>query len=266
MTDDARAIRFERVSKRYRTGARGDVWALRHLDLVCPAGQLTCVLGPSGCGKTTLLRLAAGLETPTDGCVRVDGRLVEQPPADVGLVSQEGNLLPWRRVRENVALGLEIRGVGRAERRRRAREALRRVHLPPEVQRSLPHELSGGMRQRVALARALCTGPRILLMDEPFGSVDEPTRHHLQDELVRLWQADGQTILFVTHSIEEAVYLADRLVVMTFAEAVADLPVALPRPRDRLAQGFVDLLLEVRRTFTEHVGGREEAEHASTVP
>ncbi len=251
MAPDAAVIRCDRVSKRYRTPARGEVWALRDLDLLCPAGQLTCVLGPSGCGKTTLLRLAAGLEAPTAGRVRIDGQAVTAPPVGVALVSQEGALLPWRRVIDDVALGLEIRGVGRVERRARARQAIRRVHLPPEVEASLPHELSGGMRQRVALARALCTGPRILLMDEPFASVDEPTRHRLQDELVRLWQADGQTVLFVTHSIEEAVYLADRLVVMTFAKAVADLPVALPRPRDRLAPDFVETLLAVRRTFTE---------------
>jgi len=251
MADEAGVIRFNAVSKRYATPARGEVWALRNLDLVCPARQLTCVLGPSGCGKTTLLRLAAGLETPTAGRVTIDGQPVTGPTQGVGLVSQEGALLPWRRVIDDVALGLEIRGVGRAQRRDQARRAVARVHLPSEVERSLPHELSGGMRQRVALARALCPGPRILLMDEPFASVDEPTRHHLQSEVLNVWQADGQTILFVTHNVEEAVYLADRLIVMTFARTVADLPVALPRPRDRLAPEFVETLLTVRRTFTE---------------
>ena len=255
MAADAGVIRFQRTSKRYHTPARGEVWALRDMDLVCEAGGLTCVLGPSGCGKTTLLRLAAGLEPTTDGRVAIDGRTVTAPPPGIGLVSQEGSLLPWRRVIDNVALGLEIQKVGRTERRTRAREAIRRVHLPPAVERSLPHELSGGMRQRVALARALCPGPRILLMDEPFAAVDEPTRHRLQDELVRLWQADGQTILFVTHNVEEAVYLADRLIVMTFSRTVADLPVPLARPRDRLDRVFVDTLLAVRRTFAEHVNG-----------
>jgi len=252
MAGDAGVIRFEAVSKRYQTPARGEVWALRHLDLLCPAEQLTCVLGPSGCGKTTLLRLAAGLEPPTAGRIGVDGQTVTGPQPGVGLVSQEGALLPWRRVIDDVALGLEISGVSRAERRARGRQAIARVHLPPTVERSLPHELSGGMRQRVALARALCPGPRILLMDEPFASVDEPTRHHLQNELLQVWQTDGQTILFVTHNVEEAVYLADRLIVMTFGRTVADLPVPLPRPRDRLAPAFVDTLLAVRRTFTKH--------------
>ena len=250
MAGEAGVVQFDGVGKRYATPARGEVWALRDFDLLCPAGQLTCVLGPSGCGKTTLLRLAAGLEFPTHGRIAIDGHPVTGPTAGVALVSQEGGLLPWRRVVDDVALGLEIRGVGRAARRAEARRAIRRVHLPPEVEASLPHELSGGMRQRVALARALCTGPRILLMDEPFASVDEPTRHRLQDELVRVWEADGQTVLFVTHSVEEAVYLADRLVVMTFSRPVADLPVTLPRPRDRLASDFVDTLLRVRQTFT----------------
>lgn len=244
-------IRFENVSKRFTTPARGDVWALRGIDLTCPPGELTCVVGPSGCGKTTLLRVAAGLETPTAGRVTMDGRTVAGPPADIGLVSQEGDLLPWRRVWRNVALGLEIRGLKRRLRRRRALETIRRVRLPDEVARSFPHELSGGMRQRVALARALCPTPRVLLMDEPFSRLDEPTRHRLQAELLELWLADRQTVLFVTHSIEEAVFLADRIVVMTFGRTVRTIDVALPRPRDRLCKPFVEVLLAVRRALTQ---------------
>ncbi len=263
MNTAAEIVRFERVGKRFTTPARGDVWALEELDLACRAGELTCVLGPSGCGKTTLLRLAAGLDTPTNGRVLVRGRRVDRPPEGVGMVSQEGSLLPWRRVIGNAALGLEVAGVGRAERKARARAVLERVHLPREVERSYPHELSGGMRQRVALARALCPNPRILLMDEPFASVDEPTRHHLQKELLELWAADRQTILFVTHSIEEAVYLADRVVVMTFARAVADLPIEVPRPRDRLSDEFVGTLVEVRRAFTKHVGNQSGKAHVA---
>ncbi len=247
MTEDTEIIRFDGVSKCFVTPARPQVWALRDFDLVCHAGQLTCVVGPSGCGKTTLLRLAAGLDMPTGGRVLVEGRHVDGPPEGIGLVSQEGTLLPWRRALANVALGLEIRGVGRAERRKRARAVLTRVHLSREVEHSFPHELSGGMRQRLALARALCPNPSMLLMDEPFASVDEPTRHHLQGELLQVWAADRQTILFVTHSIEEAVYLADRVVVMTFGHTVADIAVDLPRPRDRLSDGFVGMLLAVRR-------------------
>ena len=253
MTGEHEAIRFENASKCFVTPARPEVWALRGFNLSCLARQLTCVVGPSGCGKTTLLRLAAGLDFPTSGRVLMRGRPVDGPPDGVGLVSQEGTLLPWRRALANVTLGLEIRGMGRAERRAAARAVLERVHLARDVERSYPHELSGGMRQRLALARALCPNPRILLMDEPFASVDEPTRHHLQGDLLGVWAADGQTILFVTHSIEEAVYLADRVVVMTFGRTVAEIPVPLPRPRDRLSQEFIDLLLVVRRAFAEHV-------------
>ena len=254
-------IRFENVGKCFTTPARGDVWALRDVDLVCPPAELTCVLGPSGCGKTTLLRIAAGLETPTRGRALIDGRPVTGPPADIGVVSQEGDLLPWRRVLANVALGLEVRRWKRRARRRRALEVIRRVHLPAEVARSLPHELSGGMRQRVALARALCHSPQVLLMDEPFSRVDEPARHRLQAELSELWMADRQTVLFVTHSIEEAVFLADRVVVMTFGQVLAEIPVALPRPRERLSAGFVDVLLNVRRVLA---GGQQTCETAGT--
>ena len=245
-------IRFENVSKCFTTPARGDVWALRDMDLSCPPGELTCVLGPSGCGKTTLLRLAAGLETPTSGRVCVNGQPVAAPPDDIGLVSQEGDLFPWRRVLGNVALGLEIRRQPRRRRRQRALETLRRLDLPAEVARSFPHELSGGMRQRVALARALCPSPRVLLMDEPFSGVDEPTRHRLQAELVELWLADRQTVLYVTLSIEEAVFLADQVVVMTFGRIVDRIRVELPRPRGRLGDSFVAVLLKVRRALAEH--------------
>ena len=262
MVDMAGAIRFESVSRRFDTPARGPVWALRDVTFAAAAAELTCVLGPSGCGKTTLLRLAAGLDSPTAGRVFQDGQPVAGPPSDIGLVSQEGSLLPWRRVIGNVALGLEINGVSRADRQARAQAALQRVALPEEVARSYPHELSGGMRQRVALARALCVNPRVLLMDEPFAAVDEPTRHHLQDDLLRVWAGDGQTILFVTHSLEEAVYLADRVLVMTFARTIADFRVDLARPRDRLSEPFVQTLVRIRRAFASAANGEPDTGHA----
>ena len=242
-------IHFENVSKRFITPGRGQVWALRDVDLSCRAGQLTCILGASGCGKTTLLRMAAGLETPTAGRVRVCSRPVSGPPEDIGVISQEGDLLPWRRALSNVKLGLEIQRIPRRQRRRQARDALRRVGLGPDIERSFPHELSGGMRQRVAIARALCTQPRILLMDEPFVSLDEPMRHKLQEDLLALWQQDPRTLLFVTHSIEEAVFLADRVVILAAGRKVRDLPVDLPRPRERLSPSFARLLLEIRKNF-----------------
>lgn len=251
-------IQFENVSKCFTTPARGNVWALGDLDLSCPPGELTCVLGPSGCGKTTLLRLAAGLETPTTGIVRVNGQPVSGPPANIGLVSQEGDLLPWRRVLPNVALGLEIHRLSRRRRREQAMATLRRMRLPEEIARSFPHELSGGMRRRVAMARALCPSPRVLLMDEPFSSVDEPTRHGLQAELVKLWLADRQTVLYVTHSVEEAVFLADQVVVMTFGHIVDHIRVDLPRPRNRLDDSYVAALLKVRRALAEHEKGGDD--------
>ncbi|MBP7276406.1 MAG: ABC transporter ATP-binding protein [Kiritimatiellae bacterium] len=226
------------------------VHALRDISFSCAPGELVALLGPSGCGKTTLLRLLAGLDRPTEGRIRVDG--VEHTGArpDIGFVSQEGDLLPWRRVWANVALGLEIRGGMTArERRLRAEEALRRVRLPPAAADGYIHELSGGMRQRVALARALCVSPRVLLMDEPFGRLDEPTRNQLQDDLARLWETDRQTLIFVTHSIEEAVRLADRILIMTSGAISSEMPVALLRPRDRFSAEFRDVMSEIRARF-----------------
>jgi NitT/TauT family transport system ATP-binding protein len=243
-------ITFDHVSRRFETPPRPVVHAVRHFTLTCAAGAVTCVVGPSGCGKTTLLRLAAGLDQPTSGSVSINGRRVSRPSADVGLVSQEGDLLPWRRMIHNVALGLEIRGVSRRRRRRIALDAIERVGLPVDAARAYPHELSGGMRQRVALARALCLKQQVLLMDEPFSRLDEPIRHRLQDELLRIWQAEHQTLLFVTHSIEEAVYLADRIVIMNRGQCIGVTPVDLPRPRNRLGEKFVRLLLDVRRQLT----------------
>jgi len=240
-------IRFVSVSKCFRTETRGEVWAIRDFALTCTDGDLTCLLGPSGCGKTTLLRLAAGLDRPTSGQVYLNGGEVTAPRKEVGFISQEGDLLPWRMVLDNVALGLEIRGVPKAERHQQALAALRQARLSEAVAGCYPHELSGGMRQRVALARMLCVNPRLLLMDEPFARLDESTRHQLQDELLELWLADRRTILYVTHSLEEAVFLADRIVVMTAGAAPANLPVTLPRPRDRFSTAFLDLMRQVRQ-------------------
>ncbi len=250
MNDKRELIRFSNAGKCFSTPGRGDVWAVRDFNLLAHEGQLTCVLGASGCGKTTLLRLAAGLEKPTTGEVVVDSSRVNGA-ADIGLVTQEGNLLPWRKVLDNIALGPEIQGAKRHKRIAAAREALSRVGLPQKVAKSFPHELSGGMRQRVALGRTLCAGSRIWLMDEPFANLDEPTRHRLQGELLDVWFEDHQTVLFVTHSLEEAVFLADRIVVMAAGRMVAEFQVDLPRPRNRLGDDFVNVLLKVRRVFTE---------------
>lgn len=250
MPGELETIGIRTLGRCFRTPGRGEVWAVRDFHLSCGDGGLTCLVGPSGCGKTTVLRLVAGLERPTTGEVRIDGRPVTGPRRDVGLVSQDNDLFPWRTVWQNVALGLELRGLARRERRQRALELLARVRLPAELATSYPQELSGGMRQRVALARALCVQPRILLMDEPFARLDEPTRHRLQDDLLDYWLAERRTLLFVTHSLEEAVFLADRIVLMAAGSIIDELEIPLPRPRVRTAPAFLELLQDLRRRGT----------------
>jgi NitT/TauT family transport system ATP-binding protein len=205
---------------------------LRDVSLQVAPGEFVCLIGPSGCGKTTLLRLIDGLLEPDGGEVLIDGRAQLEPGPHLGFVFQSFRLLPWRTVRDNIQFPLEIQHLPADQRRERARRYLRLVGLE-EFERSYPHELSGGMQQRVGLARALAMEPRILLMDEPFAALDEQTREFMQIELSRLWHQLGVAIVFVTHSLDEAVFLADRVVLIgprpgTVAEV---LRVDLPRPR-----------------------------------
>ncbi len=238
-------IRFEDVTKTYRSGRRV-VAALETVDVSCPAGRITAVLGPSGCGKTTLLRLAAGLASPSSGRVTIDGTTVDGPGRGVGLVSQEGGLLPWRRAASNIELGLEIRGIPAAERRARSADLMARLHLDPETAESFPAELSGGQRRRLALARALAPGPGVLLMDEPFAALDEFTRRRLRDEVIGLWQQGPVTILLVTHSIEEAVYMADHIVILAAGRVAGSLENDLDRPRDLFSAALLAMQRRVR--------------------
>jgi NitT/TauT family transport system ATP-binding protein len=195
-------------------------------------GEFLAVVGPSGCGKTSLLLLVNGLLSPTSGQVRLDGERIAAPSADRALVFQEAALLPWRTVRANVELGLELGRLPPASRRAIVARQLRLVGLEP-FEHFYPHQLSGGMRQRVGLARALSVEPRILLMDEPFAALDAQTRLLMGAELLRLWEADRKTILFVTHDLDEAIYLADRVVVLSArpGQVVDVVPIGLPRPR-----------------------------------
>jgi NitT/TauT family transport system ATP-binding protein len=230
----------------------GSVTALEHIDLDVAQGEFVSLIGPSGCGKSTLLRLLADLLQPTSGTVLVDGADPHRARLDrrYGMVFQAATLLEWRRVRANVELPLEIMGVPRAERRARATEMLGLVGLA-DFAESYPWQLSGGMQQRVAIARALSFRPSILLMDEPFGALDEMTRERMQAEVLRIWRETGTTVVFVTHSIPEAVFLSTTVVVMSprpgrIADVVA---VDLPRERDddtREDQRFFALTTRVR--------------------
>jgi NitT/TauT family transport system ATP-binding protein len=213
------------------------VEAIGDLTFTIDDGRFACVVGPSGAGKTTLLRCIAGLLPPTAGEVRVEGNRVTGPPPGLAVVFQEygRSLFPWLRVRDNVELPLRAAGVPRARRRELAREALAAVGLH-EVERAYPWQLSGGMQQRVAIARAVAYQPRVLLMDEPFAAVDAQTRADLEDLLRSVWRRFGMTLLFVTHDIDEAVYLGERVIVLTAAPARVqeDVPVDLPETRDQL--------------------------------
>ncbi|MFJ8588802.1 ABC transporter ATP-binding protein [Streptomyces sp. NPDC093595] len=211
-------IVFDGVRKDFpvkgKSGGRSSVTALDGIDLTVGAGEFLVVVGPSGCGKSTLLDLLGGLARPTSGRILLDGTPVTGPGLDRGIVFQQYALLPWRTAQGNVEFGLEATGVPRRERAARAAEFLALVGLTGFEGRH-PHELSGGMRQRVAIARSLAYDPDVLLMDEPFAALDAQTRESLQDELVRIWQRTGKTVVFITHGIDEAVRLGQRVAVMT---------------------------------------------------
>jgi NitT/TauT family transport system ATP-binding protein len=215
-------------------GADGaSVSALEGIDLEVPDGQFVSVVGPSGCGKSTLLSLVAGLRLPSRGAVLCDGEPITAPmPRKVGMIFQEANLLPWLSAVDNVAFPLKLRRVPKRERLEAAARMLELTGLAGFEDR-LPHQLSGGMKQRVAIARGLVQNPAVLLMDEPFASLDEQTRMVLGDELLRIWSETRKTVLFVTHSLNEAVYLADRVIVLSArpGRIVDDVTVDLPRPR-----------------------------------
>jgi NitT/TauT family transport system ATP-binding protein len=237
------------VTVTFRPANRPPVTALVDFDLRVGRGEFVSLVGPSGCGKSTFLNIVLGLLRPDSGSVSVNGRRVEGPAPDRAMVFQEFGLLPWRTVEANVELGLELRGLASEARRRQARELIQLVGLGG-FERHYPHELSGGMKQRVGLARALATNPEILLMDEPFAALDAQTRDLMQAELLQLWERSRKTVVFVTHSIEEAAYLSDRVVVLSArpGRQKAEIPVRLPRPRDyemRLTPEFNELKLAV---------------------
>ncbi|MFI0405980.1 ABC transporter ATP-binding protein [Actinomadura sp. 3N508] len=230
--DAPAAVRLAGAAKTFR--GREDVRALDPIDLTVPAGEFVAIVGPSGCGKSTLLRIVAGLvDADPGGQVEVQGRPVDGTPPGLGVVFQTHNLLPWRTVEANVGLGAKLAGIPKAEIAGRVPPMLEMLGLSGFAGKH-PHELSGGMRQRAALGQALVCRPDILLLDEPFGALDALTRDRLNVELLRIWQELRQTVLLVTHSIAEAVFLADRIIVMSQrpGTVVEDLRVDIARPRD----------------------------------
>ena len=250
-------IEIERLSKTFETTRKRHL-ALADISLKVADGEFVSILGPSGCGKSTLLYVVGGFVEPTTGQARVNGRPVTGPGPDRGPVFQEFALFPWKTVLGNVMYGLVHQGVPRLEADARASALIEMVHLKG-YENFYPKELSGGMKQRVALARTLAYRPSILLMDEPFGSLDAHTRTRLQNELLEIWERDRKTVLFVTHSVEEAVFLSDRVVVMTRSPGriKATIDIELPRPRNRaellVNRRYQDYVVDIERLMENPV-------------
>ncbi|WP_112429371.1 ABC transporter ATP-binding protein [Thermogemmatispora tikiterensis] len=224
-------IHIEQLSKSFIRNDR-EIVVLHNVNLEIESGSFVVLAGPSGCGKTTLLNIVAGLLPPDSGTVYYKGVPISGPRLEVGYLTQKDTLMPWRTVERNVEMPLEIRGIAASERRRRAAEFIRLVGLEG-FEKLYPHELSGGMLRRASLARMLVTLPETLLMDEPFGALDAQLRLELQNELLSLWSRQRSSVLFVTHDLEEAIILGDRVVVLgTGGHIIADEPITLPRPRD----------------------------------
>jgi NitT/TauT family transport system ATP-binding protein len=252
------AVEVRGVDKVFTTGRSGSVDALRSIDLVIEPGEFVSLIGPSGCGKSTLLRLIANLIEPSTGTVTVNGKPAEQArlDQDYGMAFQQSGLFDWRSVAKNIELPLELKGWSRADRRARALEMLELVKLR-EFADHLPWQLSGGMQQRVAIARALAAHPPLLLMDEPFGALDEMTREHMQAELLRICAETATTVVFVTHSIPEAVYLSTKVVVMSARPGritdIVDVDLGSSRDEEtREADAFFKKITEVREALRGH--------------
>jgi NitT/TauT family transport system ATP-binding protein len=243
------------LKKVYQTDG-GDVEAVRNLTFDLRAGELACLVGPSGSGKTTLLKCISGLMSPTDGEVLLDGKRVSGPPKKMAVVFQEygRSLFPWMRVRDNVELPLKNQGVPKSERDRLVDEALEAVGLS-HVPRSYPWQLSGGMQQRVAIARAIAYQPEVLLMDEPFAAVDAQTRADLEDLIRTVWKKLGITVLFVTHDIDESVYLGERVIILSSSPTVVqeDIVIDLPEDRDQLNTRSLPRFTELRHHVYEQI-------------
>jgi nitrate ABC transporter ATP-binding subunit len=252
------------VTKRFTVGD-DEIEALARVDITIAKGQFVCLIGASGCGKSTLLRIVAGFEEPTTGSVLSDGKPITGPGSDRGMVFQDYALFPWMTVRQNIGFGPRQRELPRRQVEAIADEFVRLVGLERFADR-YPAQLSGGMKQRVAIARVLANDANILLMDEPFGALDALTREQLQHELLQIWSRTGVTIIFVTHSVEEAVLLADRVLVMSAGPGRIenDIMIDLPRPRDVASPEFNAVRRDVARRLTSHLARNRAAEPAAT--
>ncbi len=249
-------IAIDNVTLEYDTPA-GKVTGVKDVSFDIGASEFVCIVGPSGCGKSTLLNVIAGFLAPAAGEIRIDGKTVTGHGMDRGVVFQDfAQLFPWRTALGNVSFGLEMKGIAKAERDRIAREQLRLVKLEKFVD-SFPHHLSGGMQQRVAIARALAYNPSVLLMDEPFAALDAMTRDDMQLLLADVWRATRKTVIYVTHNVAEAIYLADRVIVMSAHPGTvqADIRIDLPRPRDPLSVEFVECQKQLMRHLGHKVSG-----------
>lgn len=253
-------LHIHEVSKTFRSNAH-DTQALLATSLSVAENDFITILGPSGCGKSTLLRMVAGLDVPTTGYIELDGHTVTEPGADRGMVFQSYTLFPWLTVLQNVCFGLREKGLPVAEQEAIARQFLQQVGLQDFAQH-FPKQLSGGMQQRTALARALANNPRILLMDEPFGALDHQTRELMQELLQDIWQSQRKTVLFVTHDIDEAIFMGNRVVVMSArpGRIKCDLPVDLPYPRHYSVK-TTSAFSELKARLTEEI--RIEVRRAS---
>ncbi|BCS54153.1 ABC transporter ATP-binding protein [Geobacter sp. SVR] len=257
-TDTTVKIRMEGVGKTFRSARGEEQVALSRLDLEIKAGEFVCLVGPSGCGKTTLINLMAGFERPSQGSVLIDGKAVSGPDPDHVMIFQDYGLFPWRTVLGNVLFGLQARRLPPGEAREKALAALELVGLRQAADKH-PHELSGGMKQRVSIARALAVEPSVLFMDEPFAALDAFTRLYLQDELLRIWNEKRPTVVFVTHDLDEAIALGQRVVLMAPdpGRVRSVLDVTLPYPRERTDDGFAAFRRELFEEF--HLVHRQAA-------
>jgi len=253
-------IQIKQVNKTFSTGGR-EVVALHDISLDVQRGEFICLLGPSGCGKSTLLNAVAGFSLPSTGTIHVDGKPVAAPGPDRGMVFQEYALFPWMTVAQNISFGLEIKKLPKAQIREKVSSLLEMLKLQ-DFRDRYPKDLSGGMRQRVAIARVLALDSPIMLMDEPFGALDSLTRRNLQDELLRIWTEFGKTIIFVTHSIEESIYLADRIVVMTYRPGTIKkvVSVVMPRAREPSSAEFNELKKELSLLVMEEQSRHNQEE------